>query len=230
MTNTQETITELATLLPAPGTLPAGTPRYPNLWLHLDLSAVVSGPGWAREVLRSATGIVDDLPERHGPEGSNEWGRRRELEPVQLAGNRGHDHQLHMRIYHGTLGDAQWVSVADRRFWRIAVSVHYEVDRPRELHPYVDECPRCGCVGPLAAWQDADRHGKNVWVHDPLGAELAMTGTVSERRLAEIPGLLPAGLAAEHLTLETDQVHGIGIDAPRLDLVTVPSDVGRRAT
>ncbi len=31
-------------------------------------------------------------------------------------------------------------------------SVHFEVDRPAHLHPYIDDCPVCGCTGEYAQY------------------------------------------------------------------------------
>lgn len=217
-------IKRLGSLLPPLEVLPDGTPRYPNLWLHVETPDGHVARAHAWSALQRATGMVDDLPEDHGPEGSDEWARHRGLEPVELAEGLSHDHQLHLRIYHEGLGEARSVSVGDRHFSRVAVSVHYEVDQPHELHPYVDECPLCGCVGTFAEWMDADRHGKNVWVHDPLGLELTISGTADGRVISDVPGLVPSGLATTDLSLGAQELERIGIDAPRLDLVILDAE------
>lgn len=217
-------MTELTALLPAAEVLPEGTPRYPNLWLHMLGVAGEEANDRARNVLERATGMIDDLPEQQNPEGADEWGRRRELEPVQLdAGDRSHDHQLHMRIYNAGLGKAQQVEVSGEAIWRIGVSVHYEVDRPRELHPYVDECPRCGCVDEFEDWRDADLHAKNVSVHDPLGLELTVSGKVRDRPIAEIAGLLATEGVADHVVLHRSHLSRRGIEAASVALVAINS-------
>lgn len=221
MTTLSQMITELAAVLPEPGSLPSGTPRYPNLWLHMRGADGEPGNVHARNVLRQATGIVDDLPESQNLEGADESGRRRRLEPIELPdASRSHDHQLHMRIYLRGLGGAQRVRACGEVLWRVGVSVHYEVDRPRSLHPYVDECPRCGCVGEHDQWWGAEIHEKNVWVHDPLGLELATHGTVGGRQVSEVAGLLSEGnLAQDYAVLDSSDLADHKIEAAQVGLL-----------
>ena len=61
-----------------------------------------------------------------------------------------------------------------RDFYRIAASAHYEVEHTNPNHADVEICPICGRTGEYAALQ-----GNLVeLVHDPLGLELLMTGTI----------------------------------------------------
>lgn len=216
---------QIAAGLPAPESLPPGTPRYPNLWLHVRGADGENGDDRARTLLRKAAGIVDDIPRQQNPEGSDEWGRLRQLEPVELSDeNRSHDHQLHMRIYLWGLGDVQRLTVRGESLWRVGVSVHYEVDRPRSLHPYVDECPRCGCVGDFEQWRDAGIHDKNVWVHDPLGLELTTYGTVRGRQVPDVMGLLAdKSLVEDYAILDSNDLSSHQIEASKVGIfVTAP--------
>ncbi len=58
--------------------------------------------------------------------------------------------------------------------WRAAASVHYEVEHANPLHADAEICPICGRTGVYA-----DREGNLVErVHDPLGLELLLWGTI----------------------------------------------------
>jgi hypothetical protein len=72
--------------------------------------------------------------------------------------------------------------------WRVAASVHYEVEHASPRHADVRCCPRCGRTGGYA------EAGHLVEaVHDPLGLEALLFGTVRGAKLAigarELEGL-----------------------------------------
>lgn len=203
----------LAARLPSVGVLPAGAPRYPNLWLHSQ-----AGPEATDAALEAASGMVDDFA-KAPTEGADAWGRTRRLEPVELEAERSHDHQLHLRLHRQALDDEAWVEVDGRRFHRTGVSVHYEVDRPRALHPYVEECPACGCTSRYARWAGADRHRLDTWVHDPMGLELVLEGTVSGRWVPGVQGLMYTGAVADVVTLGTDELAEVGWQGPAVAVV-----------
>ena len=66
------------------------------------------------------------------------------------------------------------IGAAERSFYRLAVSVHYEVEHSNPNHADVEGCPFCGRTGEYAGLE-----GNLVErVHDPLGLELLMTGKI----------------------------------------------------
>src|SRR2546428_4368734 len=62
----------------------------------------------------------------------------------------------------------------NRAFYRFAASVHYEVGHANPNHADVEVCPICGRTGEYAgvAGNLVER------VHDPLGLELLLCGTI----------------------------------------------------
>ena len=64
-------------------------------------------------------------------------------------------------------------------FYRFAASVHYEVEHSNPNHADVEACPICGRTGDYAG-----RAGNLVeLVHDPLGLELVLSGTIRGQRV-----------------------------------------------
>ena len=62
----------------------------------------------------------------------------------------------------------------DRRFYRVAASAHYEVEHTNPNHADVEICPVCGRTGEYETLK-----GNLVeMVHDPLGVELLLNGTI----------------------------------------------------
>ncbi|UUZ80447.1 hypothetical protein LJK88_37050 [Paenibacillus sp. P26] len=79
--------------------------------------------------------------------------------------------------------------IEGKSYYQIAASVHYEVDRPRRLHSYVDECPLCGCTGEYSAYMGAAHKDKNEKVHDPLGVEILLYGTIRGEKIIAFEGV-----------------------------------------
>ena len=64
-----------------------------------------------------------------------------------------------------------------RAFWQAAL--HYEVEHSNPNHADVEACPICGRTGDYAG-----RAGNLVeLVHDPLGLELVLSGTIRGQRV-----------------------------------------------
>ena len=91
-----------------------------------------------------------------------------------------HAHAFHLRYYHSALEKQQLDQITlrtptgDRRFYRIAASAHYEVEHTNPNHADVEICPVCGRTG-----EYQDLKGNLVeMVHDPLGVELLLNGTI----------------------------------------------------
>jgi hypothetical protein len=95
-----------------------------------------------------------------------------------------HAHAFHMRYYYTALASANLGEItigrrgAPRRFYRFAASAHYEVEHANPHHADVEACPICGRTGP----EYGKLEGNLVeQVHDPLGLELLLTGTIRGR-------------------------------------------------
>jgi hypothetical protein len=90
-----------------------------------------------------------------------------------------------MRYYHSALAAHKLDRVSlrtragSRDFYRVAASAHYEVGHANPNHADVEICPICGRTGDYAS-----RAGNLVeLVHDPLGLELLLSGTIRGERV-----------------------------------------------
>jgi hypothetical protein len=160
-------------------------PRYPNVWFHVDAALVDSYAGAVRLVADQVRGPMR-LLESHGPfsnpEGADFEVTLEHLQPWEDRAHRAlqHSHAFHMRYYHTALASQRLERVTlntrdgDREFYRIAASAHYEVEHTNPNHADVEICPICGRTG-----EYADLRGNLVeLVHDPLGVELLLNGTI----------------------------------------------------
>ena len=160
-------------------------PRYPNVWFYVDVSLAASHEAAVRRVtdgLREAM----RLREYHGPfdnpEGCDFEARIEHLQPWLERSQRAeqHAHSFHMRYYYSALRSHKLERVDTpaaagmKSFYRFAASVHYEVEHHNPNHADVEACPLCGRTGAYAAVK-----GNLVeMVHDPLGLELLLTGSI----------------------------------------------------
>ena len=184
-------------------------PSYPNVWFYVHESiagsqaeAVAFVTGW----LRDRCGIVDDFGRYKPPEASDAQARLRGLQPWRHADNsaRNHAHDLHIRYYYVALRQRQQERATAPRppgtgsgrpdeagwYFRMAGSVHYEVEDEHPLHPYVDECPYCGRTGEYAGADDLF-----AGAHEPLGLELLLYGTNHGGPVARPDGRAAVGVA-----------------------------------
>lgn len=188
--------------LPSKEIFPPEMPRYPNLWFYVDTRLALRGR--YRKALQF---LVMTLEERLGLRDSFVQGVqnhnlyhmlarpgegsdfRARVGPIQCYENydepsRSHWHQLHARFYVSPLIEADCyrqslVESGERNeFFLIPASVHYEVAADDELHPYADECPLCGITGRYDLPIDRATQDYCVKIHDPLGLEFLLHGTV----------------------------------------------------
>lgn len=210
--------------LPDRRVFPEEMPRYPNLWLLLaeDLALrqqySYALKFWER-LLDERLGLHDSFHEdvqnsnlrrilEKPGEGSDFQGRIGPLQPYHDPVNpaNSHQHQLHARFYPRSLVRSgafrQTVSIRgrDRSCLILPASVHYEVATEEESHPYVDTCPLCGITGAYALPVDRGSEEYCLKIHDPLGIEFILHGTVRGNRVLG-PGGEPI-TALEHLAAE----------------------------
>jgi hypothetical protein len=163
-------------------------PRYPNVWFYVDRTLV---PSYKAAVDIVAKHVREQMRAREyfgpfdNPEGCDFEVRIEHLQPWEPREPREqrpltHAHAFPLRYYHSSLGaqDLDTVTVrtpaGPRDFYRVAASAHYEVEHANPLHADVEASPFCGRTGDYN-----DMKGNLVeQVHDPLGLELLLTGTI----------------------------------------------------
>ena len=190
--------------LPAMDAFPSSAPRYPNLWVLVEHSLTEKIKPYSRfrqhrkafelvwECLQLTADLQDDYAVFHSAEGCDGVGRRRGLQYIEL-GNESHDHSLHVRFYNQAVQGLQ-IAYEDKLYFAVAASVHYEVDRPGKHHPYIDQCPVCGCTGEYRHLYEAEYHNrssarKNIYGHDPLGIEAVLLGSAQGKPIPLMHGL-----------------------------------------
>jgi hypothetical protein len=169
-----------------PKTVFAGAmPRYPNVWFYVDASLADSQAAAMRlvaEQVRAALRVRESYGPFSNPEGADFEVTIEHLQPWEVPEHRAlqHAHAFHMRYYHSALAAQKLDRVTlrtragSRDFYRVAASAHYEVGHSNPNHADVEICPICGRTGEYGS-----QPGNLVErVHDPLGLELLLTGTI----------------------------------------------------
>src|SRR5262249_6891720 len=147
------------------------TPRFPNLWLQAPSGRFPQYAAFVRDLqsrLRQAgfAGAEGTLNE-----GADAGFSLQHPQPSGDVPGPRHAHALHVGLFWKRLERDQLHRAGD--LWRVAASVHYEVEHASPLHADVRSCPYCGRTGTYAG------AGHLVeMVHDPLGLELILTGAV----------------------------------------------------
>ena len=165
-------------------------PRYPNVWFHVDTALAPSHRDAVKlvtDALRDSMRLREYFPPFDNPEGCDFEARIEHLQPWEDRTARAlqHAHAFHMRYYSSALAAGQLERVTLKSssgtgtFYRFAASVHYEVEHTNPNHADVEACPICGRTGDYA-----NRAGNLVeLVHDPLGLELLLKGTIRGERV-----------------------------------------------
>jgi hypothetical protein len=164
-------------------------PRYPNVWFHVDTALARSHRDAVKLVtdgVREAMRLREYFPPFDNPEGCDFEARIEHLQPWEDRTARAlqHSHAFHMRYYYSALaGQLEKVTLKTGdhagTFYRFGASVHYEVEHSNPNHADVEACPICGRTGDYAS-----RAGNLVeLVHDPLGLELLLSGTIRGERV-----------------------------------------------
>jgi hypothetical protein len=165
-------------------------PRYPNVWFLVHTALAPSHRDAVKLVtdgLRDSMRLREYFPPFDNPEGCDFEGRIEHLQPWEDRTARAlqHAHAFHMRYYYSALAANQLEKVTlntrdlKGTFYRFAASVHYEVEHSNPNHADVEACPICGRTGDYR-----DLQGNLVeLVHDPLGLELLLRGTIRDKRV-----------------------------------------------
>jgi hypothetical protein len=177
-------------LLPPKSVFDRAMPRYPNAWFYIDTTLA---PSYRDAVTLVTDGLRDSMrlreyfPPFDNPEGCDFEARLEHLQPWEDRAVRAlqHAHAFHMRYYYSALaaGKLERLTLKSGEsagtYYRFAASVHYEVEHSNPNHADVEACPICGRTGEYAS-----RAGNLVeLVHDPLGLELLLTGTIRGERV-----------------------------------------------
>jgi hypothetical protein len=182
-------------------------PRYPNIWLLIAEELVLRRQYfyalrfWEKlldERLELRDSFYDDVRNPNlrnllgkPGEGSDFQARIGPLQPYSDPTDPGlsHGHQLHARFYGTSLHRAgkarmEYTGAGKvRPCFALPASVHYEVATEEETHPYVDSCPLCGITGEYSLPVDRDSEGYCLKIHDPLGVEFLLYGSVRGKRV-----------------------------------------------
>lgn len=207
-------------------------PSYPNAWFYVHERVAPSQPeavmlvtGW----LRDHCGIVNDFGRFKPPEASDSQARLAGLQPWRGAPDpaQNHAHDLHIRYYYVALRQTQQdraaIDGSQTRgagpYYRFAASVHYEVEDEHPLHPYIDECPHCGRTGDYAGTEDLF-----AGVHEPLGLELLLYGTIRGQQVARRDGRPVGGITTMQRSL-TPTIHRLRPDKPDMNVLALAAVV-----
>ena len=176
--------------LPAKTAFDRAMPRYPNVWFYIDTTLAPSYRDAVKLVtdgLRDSMRLREYFPPFDNPEGCDFEARLEHLQPWEDRAVRAlqHAHAFHMRYYYSALAGGRLERLTLKTgenagtFHRFAASVHYEVEHSNPNHADVEACPICGRTGEYAslAGNLVER------VHDPLGLELLLTGTIRGERV-----------------------------------------------
>jgi hypothetical protein len=154
------------------------TPRYPNVWFYAPESSFSTYGAFIDWLNRrfQAAGYSSDAVALN--EGADIALSIEHLQPWTEVQRLSHAHALHIRFFWKRLQQSGLERVKSGNggatHWRVAASVHYEVEHASPLHADVEVCPFCGRTGAYA-----DKTGSLVeQVHDPIGLELLVRGTV----------------------------------------------------
>jgi hypothetical protein len=187
--------------LPDRNIFPAEMPRYPNVWFFVPTAVALRHEyGYALRLLDRLLDVRLQLRDSfhddvHNPgllrliggpgEGSDYQARIGPLCPTaDGTGVPAHTHQVHARFYVSPLVHASLTRVdlsmagGMQECFCIPASVHFEVATEEPSHPYVDACPVCGLTGDYAFSIDPRSQDYCLKVHDPLGLELLLHGTI----------------------------------------------------
>ena len=215
-------------------------PRYPNVWLYVDASLATSYEAAVRLVtgaLRETMALRESYGPFSNPEGCDFEATLEHLQPWELRDHRAlqHSHAFHIRYYYTALErqglhrSTLATAAGPREFYRFAASAHYEVEHTNPNHADVEICPICGRTGAYA-----NETGNLVErVHDPLGLELVLAGTIRGERLRlddhdgrELRGV---GALANQLSVQTFALPSAAADqnTQRLGAIVITPQAGR---
>ena len=182
--------------LPAKSIFRTETPRFPNLWFYAPTRDFPSYRDFVASLEQRLRSAGYDSAEVELNEGADLALSVEHLDPWGAIEGLRHAHAVHIRFFWTRLEaeSAQRIRISTGPeaglFWRVAASVHYEVEHAHPLHADVEVCPYCGRTG-----EYADAKGSLVeQVHDPLGVELVLFGRVRGQAVTAQKGTRFSGL------------------------------------
>ena len=182
--------------LPAKSIFRTETPRFPNLWFYAPTRDFPSYRDFVASIEQRLRSAGYDSAEVELNEGADLALSVEHLDPWGAIEGLRHAHAVHIRFFWTRLEaeSAQRIRISTGPeaglFWRVAASVHYEVEHAHPLHADVEVCPYCGRTG-----EYADARGSLVeQVHDPLGVELILFGRVRGQAVTAQKGTRFSGL------------------------------------
>jgi tetratricopeptide (TPR) repeat protein len=194
--------------LPGKSLFRTETPRFPNLWFQTpaqNFPTYRDFVAFLEQRFRSAGYHAAEVTLNEGADLALSV---EHLDPWDSVEGLRHAHAVHIRFFWTRLEaeSAQRVRVSAGSeaslYWRVAASVHYEVEHAHPLHADVELCPYCGRTG-----EYADAKGNLVeQVHDPLGLELTLFGRIRGEDVTTTQGPRLSGLK-DFLGLKDADVH-----------------------
>ncbi len=237
--------------LPPKTVFPQEMPRYPNVWFLVDRALTLRGRykhavQLVVRVLETQLQMRDTFVQgihnhqlyhllAEPGEGSDFQARIGPLHHyrVKETPELSHSHQVHARFYPSALVRAKADAIEcnlygrPRTFFALPASVHYEVATEEPTHPYVDTCTLCGITGEYDI--PIDRSGEDycIEIHDPLGVEYLLYGTIRGSRLPEDKAQPFSGLSGVKTEEDRWSVHSVASttqDPKRFGFVVVTPD------
>ena len=206
-----------------------GLPRYPNVWFYVATDLAPSYERATRFVINSMAtylGVRSDAGHAHDVLRCDARATIRNLQPYRGYTNHRHNHSHALDIrYYFRVRRAHEMEQATldldgtpHDFYRVAAQVRYEANT---AHTPPDDCPVCGRAGEYADVEgDVSRY-----VHDPLGLELCLHGTVRGRPVLHPTGTPIRGVRA--MASDYDLYFGLfdghqpEMESPRLGCVAI---------
>lgn len=168
---------ELSNEMPPMSVFAPETPRYPNVWIYAPIERFPTYLAFLEFLDARLRSEGYDSNEVSLNEGADLAWSIEHLQPWNAVEGLRHAHDLHVRFFWRRLERESLHTVELQKlrfFWRVAASVHYEVEHAHPLHADMEVCPICGRTGDYAS-----KTGNLVErVHDPLGVELFIWGRI----------------------------------------------------
>lgn len=205
-------------------------PRYPNVWVSIAKDIITNKTqaiSFLKKSFKSTCRLKNFPDSIHvSSEGCDAQVRVGSLQPYSGFSDEdlNHRHQLHVRYYYSTCYNVNLTSksnpskATNGSSFIFPASVHYEVELEDPNHATVVNCPVCGKGGKYSEAKDIVKD-----VHDPLGLELIINGTIRDDSVVTSNGQPIEGITK----LENYKVESIVFTPSRKDINTAQIGVVR---